>query len=106
MAQEEKKEGVRTLDWAAMCCCCVGAAFAAPRTCAPTIAAPCVNCSVMYFPNRDELWLRCVLAFPKASNSGLLCIIRVVSCPPASAAAGAIAAPVLLLSTDGARHTR
>ena len=79
---------------------------APPRTCAPTIAAPCVNCSVMYFPNRDELWLRCVLAFPKASNSGLLCMIRVVSCPPASAAAGAIAAPVLLLSTDGARHTR
>ena len=78
---------------------------AAPRTCAPTIAAPCVNCSVMYFPNRDELWLRCVLAFPRASNSGLLCMIRVVSWPPASAAAGAMLPP-LKFSTEGARQTR
>ena len=37
---------------------------------APTIAQLGENCSEMYFPKRDELWLRCVFAQPNASVRG------------------------------------
>ena len=62
---------------------------------APTIAQLGENCSEMYFPKRDELWLRCVFAQPNASRSGLDCIIRVVS-----------ALPAWPPSSAGARHTK
>lgn len=52
----------------------------------PTGAPLKSNCTSMYFPNRLELSLRRVLAFPKASNTGLLCNRRSRTAPPRSGA--------------------
>ena len=67
-----------------------------------TIRPTSLYCSLMYLPKRDELSLRTVFAFPKASRITLLCIRRdsMSELLEIIAAATTSIPPLLLLSED------
>ena len=56
----------------------------------------------MYLPKRDELWLRCVLPFPRDSRIGLDCRMRSFRANDGAAEAAAVAATAAEVATEAA----